>query len=442
MNNKELIIELARLVKEGKKTWKEQADTFNKETGLDISGEALRKKYSRVKEDKPFTEKIENKNEYTTIYQNGLVEAQIIVNLTPEQKQNPSEMLKAVGYNPNEWDLVQLTFSNWQTHTKEQETKELYAVKFRIKPKIKTEIDLKEAIGVAKELFGQDIKPLKINTTPKNKELNDNKLLEQPGIELHLGEMSCHIDTGENYDHKIAQERFKQIVEKTVEKQEYEKCGTLLLGIGNDFFNSDNPSDTTTKGTPQHSDTRWKKLFLLGLKMYIEAVKTYIEHFNTIDIQLVPGNHDLSTSFYLYVALEQAFKECEKVNFINDYKEVQCYVFGDCGIWSTHGTKNVNRTMDSIVSEFSKEYGETRFRELHFNHLHNEQELKERLGIIPRRLSSPKGRGEWEYNERYGTVIQKQQLFIWEKGKGLTDIAMIPFEQVLDNDKKKLMIRK
>ena len=55
--------------------------------------------------------------------------------------------------------------------------------------------------------------------------------------------------------------------------------------------------------------------------------------------------------------------------------------------------KNVNRTMDSIVAEFSEEYGKTRFRELHFNHLHTEQELKERLGIIPRRLSNPKGLG-------------------------------------------------
>ena len=75
MNNKELIIELARLVKEGKKTWKEQADTFNKETGLDISAEALRKRFAGLGIDLSTEATIvsqeSNGNEFTTIYGNG-----------------------------------------------------------------------------------------------------------------------------------------------------------------------------------------------------------------------------------------------------------------------------------------------------------------------------------------------------------------------------------
>lgn len=434
MDNKELIKQLAMAVKEGKKTWQQQAEAFNKVTDQNISGEALRKKYARIKNEHLT---IENKSEYTTIFQSGVVEAQVIVNLSPEQKKNPSEMLRAVGYDPNEWELLQITFSNWQQHTKEQETKELYAVKFRIKPKTKQEINLIEALEVAKEVFSKELSPIKIYKTPNKKELNENKLMEQPGVELHLGEFIEEIDVGENYNSEIAQERFYQIVQKTIEKQKYEECGTLLLGIGNDFFNTDTLTDTTTKGTQQYNDTRWRKLFLIGLKMYMEAIQTYQEYFNKVDVQLVPANHDYVTSFYLYVALEQAFKGNKKINFINNYKEVQCYVFGDVGIWSTHGTKNVNRTLDSIVAEFSEEYGKTRFRELHFNHLHTEQELKERLGIIPRRLSSPKGSGNWEYNERFGPSIKKQQLFVWEKGKGLIDITMIPFEP----SKKKVLIK-
>lgn len=434
---KELIIELGREVKDGKKTWQEQVNQFNLETKMNISAEALRKRYSSLNDKYEPVMQEQRGNEYTTIYQNGTVEAQVIVNLSKEQKDNPSEMLKAVGYNPNEWELTYLTFSNWQTHTKEQCTKELYAVKFKIKPKLKTVIDINESIEATKEAFAKEIKPLKIEKAKVNKELNNKKFIEQPAIELHLGEKTSNIETGEAYNNEIAQERFNEIVQRTIELNEYEKAGTLLLSIGNDFFNSDNNNYTTTKGTQQHSDLHWKKMFLTGVKMYSEAIKTYSEHFNKIDVQLVSGNHDLTTSFYLYVALEQAFSQSEKVNFKNDYKEVQCYAFDDIAIWSTHGTKNVNRTMDSIVSEFSKEYGEAKYRELHINHLHNEQELKERLGIIPRRMSSPKGRGEWEYNERYGSVIQKQQLFTWESGKGLVGITMIPFNPAKEESKKK-----
>ena len=41
--------------------------------------------------------------------------------------------------------------------------------------------------------------------------------------------------------------------------------------------------------------------------------------------------------FYLY-GFRTSFKGNKKINFINNYKEVQC-IFGDVGIWSTHGTK-------------------------------------------------------------------------------------------------------
>ena len=131
---KDLIIELGRKIKLGESTWREQALIFNEQTGLDISGEALRKRYSSIAIDEPIKQE-SNGKEFTTIYGNGTVEAQVIVNLSPEQKKDQREMLKAVGYNPDEWELVQLSFSNWQTHTKLQETKELYAVKFRIKTK-------------------------------------------------------------------------------------------------------------------------------------------------------------------------------------------------------------------------------------------------------------------------------------------------------------------
>lgn len=431
MNN-ELIKELGLEVKQGKSTWAKQAEEFNKRTGLNISGEAFRKRYAHLKQHTP----IEQSSEYETIYADGTVEAQVIVNLSPEEKKNSDLILKKLGYNGNEWELVKLTCSNWQQHTKEQTTKQLYAVKFILKPIVK-EINIEECLDIAKELFSKGIKPLQTTRKSKNKELDNNKLLECPPIELHLGELSNWIDTGENYDQKIAQERFKTIINEIIHKQDYEQCGTLLLSIGGDFFNSDTINNTTTKGTQQFNDVRWRKMFLIALKIWSEALELLKDKFNKIDLQLTSGNHDLQTSFYLYCALQQAFKNYTNINFKEDYKEVQAYKFGDCLIITTHGSKNVNRTIDSIVSEFPTEYGQTKYREIHLGHLHSEQELKERLGIIPRRIGTPKGIGNWEYDERFGSSIQKHQLFVWDANKGLIDIGMIPFEP--ESPKKKLI---
>lgn len=368
------------------------------------------------------------------IYGDGTIEAQDIVNLTPEEKKSPATVLAKMGYNINEWQLEKLDISVWQQHTKEQTTKQLYACKVRLKPK-QPELNMVENMQIINEELKGGIKPLPVAKATKIKGLDENKLLESPPVELHFGKLSCKMNTGENYDYKIASDRFRNIIKETVEYQQQEQCGTLLVSIGGDFFNSDNDNDMTTKGTQQHSDVRGNKMFVEGVKLWVEALRTYRNHFNKIDVQFVPGNHDSNNAFRLFVVLKYALENDEKIHFIEDYKSVQCYTFGDCMIATTHGSKNVNRTIDSIVAEFSREYGSTKFREIHFGHLHSEMELKERVGIIPRRLSAPTGKDEWEYDERFNRTIQKQMLFTWNANTGLESIKMIPFERITEAPK-------
>ena len=54
-----------------------------------------------------------------------------------------------------------MSFSNWQSHTKEQTTKELYAVKFKIKPKSK-ELDPNEMLEIVDKVFSKKIKPINL----------------------------------------------------------------------------------------------------------------------------------------------------------------------------------------------------------------------------------------------------------------------------------------
>ena len=54
--------------------------------------------------------------------------------------------------------------------------------------------------------------------------------------------------------------------------------------------------------TPQANDLRWQKMFLVGLELYKETILKLREQFNNIDINLVSGNHDEMSSFYLYIA--------------------------------------------------------------------------------------------------------------------------------------------
>lgn len=433
---KELIRELGKKVKSQQMTWREASEIFNDKTGLNISGEALRKRYANLKNDTTY-ENVTNDREYETLYGDGTVEAQKIVNLTPEQKASPESVLKILGYDSTEWELVMMSFSNWQQHTKEQITKQLYAVKFRIKPKLK-EYTTTDYLKVAKEVFSEGIKPLNILPKKEDKTLSNDKLMEVPAIELHLGKLAWSGDTGQDYDQHIAQQRFYKIIEEIAYEQTQQKCGTCFLSIGNDFFNSDTTTNTTTKGTPQNNDIRWKKMFLIGLKLYTEALTTLREKFNHIDIQLCQGNHDSMASFYLYIALQQYFKNDNVIKFSNDLKLIQAYPFGKCCIFTGHGDTNFKRLTKSIPVEFYEEWGKSIHRELHLGHLHKEFVVDDDSGMITRRIGSPTGTDEWHYGERYIGATQKHQLFIWHKEHGLLNCRYITFEE---NSKKKLLKR-
>lgn len=425
----DLVKKLGEEVKAQKKTWKEASIEFNKETGIEITGNALRKRHSRLIKRKD-NSKIQNGNEYETYFGNGEIEAQKIVNLPKEKKDNPDLVLKEMGYDPNEWEISYMTFSNWQQHTKEQTTKELYAVKFKLKPKLK-EITTTDYLEIAKEVFSKEIKPIKL---PKKevKKLDDNLLIECPGIELHLGKLGWYGETGENYDYKIASERFNQIIREMIATQNITKASNLFMSIGNDFFNTDTITYTTTKGTPQQNDVRWKKMFLIGLELYKNALIELRNHFNKIDLNLVAGNHDEMSSFYLYIALQQFFQNDNVINFSDDLKLTQCYKFGKCAIFTNHGDKNLKRLIKSIPAEFYEEWGKSIHRELHLGHLHKEVVVDDESGLLTRRVGSPSGTDEWHYSERFIGATPRHQLFLWHKENGLLMSRYITFAKKKD----------
>ena len=105
----------------------------------------------------------------------------------------------------------------------------------------------------------KDYKPPILNI---NKiENNGDNLLEVTLFDLHLGKLAWGKESGENYDSKIACDRFLTTIKTLLEHSKGFEYSKILFPIGSDFFNSDTIENTTTSGTPQDEDLRWKKTF-------------------------------------------------------------------------------------------------------------------------------------------------------------------------------------
>lgn len=267
------------------------------------------------------------------------------------------------------------------------------------------------------------IEPITFNNSQKN-----GKLLEVPIVDLHLNKLAWNQETGEDYDSKIAAERFKYTIMEIKNKVVNRKYERVIFPIGNDFFNIDNPAKTTTGGTPQDSDSRWAKMFMTGVELLTWGI-TQLEEIAPVYAFLVPGNHDFTTSFYAICTVAMYFKDSKDV-IIDTNPQSRKYVwFGNNLIGFTHMDKEGIRLQGNMQVEAPEAWGKTKYREWHGGHLHSEQTREiAGYGIKIRNLTSPTASDFWHTTSGYIGSIAETQIFTWDKQLGLDQIEFVIIE--------------
>jgi len=249
-------------------------------------------------------------------------------------------------------------------------------------------------------------------------------LLEINIFDLHFGKLAWKEETGTNYDIKIAREVFMTCLHQLLEQSKNYNIERIVFPVGNDFFNVDNKSNTTSAGTPQDEDARWKKTFVRGRQLIIEAIDTLMK-IAPVDVLVVPGNHDVERAFYLGDALECWYHKCPNVKIDNSPKIRKYYQYGNCMIGYTHGRDEKTFELPHIMaSEEPKMWSETKYREWHLGEIHHKKEIKwisteEFKGTTVRFMRSLSGTDAWHYQKGYVSSLRAGEGFIWDKENGL-----------------------
>ncbi len=255
---------------------------------------------------------------------------------------------------------------------------------------------------------------------PRRPTAKSGLMLEVPIVDLHLAKLAWAPETGENYDIKIAEKRFMDVICDIVERAQHYEFEQVVFPIGNDFFNYDSVDGATTKGTPQDNDSRWAKMFLKGRELLITAVDL-LSQIAPVKVFQIPGNHDYQASWYAIVCLHDWFRNDENVTVDISPKSRKYVEFGKCLIGFTHGDKEKKRIFGNMQVEVPEVWGRTLYREWHTGHLHSER-VKEEHGVKVRSLSSVTATDAWHYVSGYVGAIAVSQSFVWDKDKGLREI--------------------
>jgi hypothetical protein len=279
----------------------------------------------------------------------------------------------------------------------------------------------------------KDYTPPILNIAPKTRgDQDENNLLEICIFDLHMGKLAWGGETGENYDTKIARQRFIDAIQKLVKTAEGFQYSRILFPVGNDFFNSDTIFNTTTKGTQQDEDLRWQKTFNVGVRLLIDGINLLKQTGVPVDVKVIPGNHDFERSFYMGKYLEAWFNNDPTVHINCGASPRKYYRFGNTLLGLTHGGEEKESSLPMIMAtdiESKPMWSDTKFHEWHVGHIHRKRniryelnktrELNEDLGVTIRYLSSLTGTEEWHHKKGFVGCTKAADAFIWNYEYGL-----------------------
>ena len=255
--------------------------------------------------------------------------------------------------------------------------------------------------------------------TVKNPERNliSDTMYELFLPDLHLDKYGWKPEVGENSDTQIAMGHWNECVDRHV--SEIGPCEYVLLPIGNDFFQYDSllqgKIPSTTLGTAQDADGRWQRSFELGEILIDETVKKILSVAPSVEIVVVPGNHDVQKMYYLGRVLGAMYRNTPEVKVDNSPNVRKYHNFGLNAIGFTHGKSEKIERLGSIMGVENP--GPWRHREWHVGHLHR-REVLEDAGVIVRRFMALSGTDAWHHENGYVGNQKGGSMLKWHRELG------------------------
>lgn len=273
-------------------------------------------------------------------------------------------------------------------------------------------------------LVNKDIK-VSTNVTPLIffSNVNTDNTLIINSADLHLGKLANHEEVGEDYDLKIASERFittiKALIIKASQGVKFKKIIFSTLG---DTLHVDNTKSTTTSGTYVESDTRASKIFSTALEIITEAIDYCKLFAETVEYININGNHCELSEQHLGVAIKAYYRNDENVFIDATPKNRKYKMVGENLLVYSHGDCKMNDLPLAIATEEPVLWGKSKYRLIQLGHLHSSkkriyQSEDEFNGVIVRHFSSLSGTDQWHDKNNFINNNKKATALVFNENE-------------------------
>lgn len=332
---------------------------------------------------------------------------QIITKTVDDEVKTLDDLIRVCHIDTSEWTVKRFLCGKWADNFQ-----------------VKAWLERKVALIAAKDEIAQLIEHAKrtINRplmVLPGKAKTSTSLLEIAMPDLHAGKLAWGKETGHaNYNTQIAVQDFNTALEALVQRTSSHPISEVLFVVGNDLLNADNAALTTTRGTPQDSDSRYHKTFSIVRQMIVNAIER-LKLIAPVKVLMVSGNHDTLAVWHLGDSLECYFHNDPAVTIDNAPKMRKYHQHGKVMLMFTHGDKGKHTNYPlTMATEEPKMFGNTVFREAHTGHLHKTK-LDEFNGVRVRISPALTPPDAWHSEMCFTGQGRSAEAFVWDPNEGL-----------------------
>lgn len=288
---------------------------------------------------------------------------------------------------------------------REHEVVTMYSVTFHI------ERVVSNAVQMANAEMASRIKPLPKPPRLKRKTTTEPQMAVLGIWDAHVGSLCWEGETDQNNDSPMALKRVKDAFDDMIQEMKLYPITKVIFPFGNDFMHMDNPRGETTSGNViVDFDTRYGKVLRYCHEAVFHMIDRCRELCDDVQVVLVGGNHDRTTSLHIAHCIDQRYRFDSAVK-VDLTEHARKYVrWHDVLLMFTHGDRfNPKEAYRHMTEEAREHISSVKCRECHFGDKHHREEMDSRaIGtygkVTTRRHPSISPRDEWTFREGFDAV--------------------------------------
>ncbi|WP_409540957.1 helix-turn-helix domain-containing protein [Enterococcus gallinarum] len=298
-----------------------------------------------------------------------------------KRSKTPKDILLYKGYDPDEWEISQVTTNEWTTTTADIQ-KWNQQLKFVVKPKHK-------AFDVS--AFTESIEPVKLTAI----KTGDRNLF------IGLADWHFGITKLEDLQDKLA--RMIEVISKGYKQ--------IVIGQLGDLFHSSQIKKSVTMAGTQLDDVDMEQAIKDARSFFDVLITECVRHSNQVTIEHAEGNHSGNLEYMFLLYLEARYPDIQ-VHAHNKYR--QAFMLDNVAIMITHGQYGKRKDLPMLfATEFSDIWSKATTREIITGHFHTQQ-TNDYQGVIHRQLGTIKPNDSYEIENGWTMGKKVLQLFEYD----------------------------